>query len=60
VPIPMRRARGAKAATSWRYSFAVGRGFDSRRHKQNRRARGFHKPGDVEDRLGYYLGKITR
>ena len=23
-------------------------------------ARGFHKPGDVEDRLGYYLGQITR
>ena len=21
-------------------------------------ARGFHKPGDVEDRLGYYLGQI--
>ena len=23
-------------------------------------ARGFHKPGDVENRLGYYLGQITR
>lgn len=23
-------------------------------------ARGFHKPGDVEDRLGYYLGQIKR
>src|SRR5882762_11932566 len=23
-------------------------------------ARGFHKPGDVEDRLGYYIGQITR
>jgi enoyl-CoA hydratase/carnithine racemase len=23
-------------------------------------ARGFHKPGDVEDRLGYYLGQIVR
>ena len=23
-------------------------------------ARGFHKPGDVEDRLGYYLGQIAR
>ncbi len=23
-------------------------------------ARGFHKPGDVEDRLGYYLGEIAR
>jgi enoyl-CoA hydratase/carnithine racemase len=23
-------------------------------------ARGFHKPGDVESRLGYYLGEITR
>jgi enoyl-CoA hydratase/carnithine racemase len=23
-------------------------------------ARGFHKPGDVEDRLGYYLGEIQR
>jgi len=23
-------------------------------------ARGFHRPGDVEDRLGYYLGEITR
>jgi enoyl-CoA hydratase/carnithine racemase len=22
-------------------------------------ARGFHKPGDVEDRLGYYLGQIS-
>ena len=22
-------------------------------------ARGFHKPGDVEDRLGYYLGQIA-
>jgi enoyl-CoA hydratase/carnithine racemase len=22
--------------------------------------RGFHKPGDVEDRLGYYLGRIPR
>jgi hypothetical protein len=21
---------------------------------------GFHKPGDVENRLGYYLGQITR
>jgi len=23
-------------------------------------ARGFHQPGDVEDRLGYYLGQIAR
>jgi hypothetical protein len=23
-------------------------------------ARGFHKPGDAENRLGYYLGQITR
>jgi enoyl-CoA hydratase/carnithine racemase len=23
-------------------------------------ARGFHKPGDVENRLGYYLGQIER
>jgi len=23
-------------------------------------ARGFHKPGDVENRLGYYLGQISR
>ena len=23
-------------------------------------ARGFHKPGDVENRLGYYLGEIAR
>ena len=23
-------------------------------------ARGFHKPGDVENRLGYYLGEIPR
>jgi enoyl-CoA hydratase/carnithine racemase len=23
-------------------------------------ASGFHKPGDVENRLGYYLGEITR
>jgi hypothetical protein len=23
-------------------------------------ARGFHKPGDVENRLGYYLGQIGR
>ena len=23
-------------------------------------ARGFHKPGDVENRLGYYVGQITR
>jgi hypothetical protein len=23
-------------------------------------ARGFHKPGDVENRLGYYLGLIAR
>jgi enoyl-CoA hydratase/carnithine racemase len=23
-------------------------------------ARGFHEPGDVEDRLGYYLGQIAR
>ena len=23
-------------------------------------ARGFHEPGDVENRLGYYLGQITR
>jgi hypothetical protein len=23
-------------------------------------ARGFHKPGDVENRLGYYLGQIAR
>src|SRR5271163_4430999 len=23
-------------------------------------ARGFHKPGDVENRLGYYLGRVTR
>jgi hypothetical protein len=23
-------------------------------------ARGFHKPGDVEDRLGYYLGQLAR
>jgi hypothetical protein len=23
-------------------------------------ARGFHKPGDVENRLGYYLGQIVR
>jgi enoyl-CoA hydratase/carnithine racemase len=23
-------------------------------------ARGFHKPGDVEDRLGYYVGEIPR
>jgi enoyl-CoA hydratase/carnithine racemase len=23
-------------------------------------ARGFHKPGDAEDRLGYYLGQIAR
>ena len=23
-------------------------------------ARGFHKPGDVESRLGYYLGQIAR
>ena len=23
-------------------------------------ARGFHKPGDVENRLGYYLGQLTR
>jgi len=22
-------------------------------------ARGFHKPGDVEDRLGYYLGELA-
>jgi hypothetical protein len=22
--------------------------------------RGFHKPGDVENRLGYYLGQIAR
>jgi hypothetical protein len=22
-------------------------------------ARGFHKPGDVENRLGYYLGEIA-
>ena len=22
--------------------------------------RGFHKPGDVEDRLGYYLGQLGR
>ena len=22
--------------------------------------RGFHKPGDVEDRLGYHLGQLTR
>ena len=23
-------------------------------------AEGFHKPGDVEDRLGYYLGRLGR
>ena len=23
-------------------------------------ARGFHKPGDVETRLGYYVGQIVR
>jgi hypothetical protein len=23
-------------------------------------ARGFHKPGDVENRLGYYLGQLAR
>jgi hypothetical protein len=23
-------------------------------------ARGFHQPGDVENRLGYYLGQIAR
>jgi hypothetical protein len=23
-------------------------------------ARGFHKPGDVENRLGYYVGQIKR
>jgi len=23
-------------------------------------ARGFHKPGDVENRLGYYVGQIAR
>jgi hypothetical protein len=23
-------------------------------------ARGFHKPGDVENRLGYYLSQIPR
>jgi hypothetical protein len=23
-------------------------------------AKGFHKPGDVENRLGYYLGQIAR
>jgi hypothetical protein len=23
-------------------------------------ARGFQKPGDVENRLGYYLGQIAR
>jgi hypothetical protein len=23
-------------------------------------ARGFHKPGDVENRLGYYLSQIAR
>jgi hypothetical protein len=23
-------------------------------------ARGFHKPGDVENRLGYYLGQVAR
>jgi hypothetical protein len=23
-------------------------------------ASGFHKPGDVENRLGYYLGQIAR
>jgi hypothetical protein len=23
-------------------------------------ARGFHKPGDAENRLGYYLGEIAR
>jgi hypothetical protein len=23
-------------------------------------ARGFYKPGDVENRLGYYLGEIAR
>jgi enoyl-CoA hydratase/carnithine racemase len=23
-------------------------------------ARGFHEPGDVENRLGYYLGRISR
>ena len=23
-------------------------------------ARGFHKPGDIENRLGYYLGRIAR
>jgi hypothetical protein len=23
-------------------------------------ARGFHKPGDVENRLGYYVGQIRR
>jgi hypothetical protein len=22
-------------------------------------ARGFHKPGDVEERLGYYLGRLA-
>jgi hypothetical protein len=22
--------------------------------------RGFHKPGDVEDRLGYYVGQVGR
>ena len=21
---------------------------------------GFHKPGDVEDRLGYYLGRLNQ
>jgi hypothetical protein len=21
---------------------------------------GFHKPGDVEDRLGFYLGRLNR
>jgi hypothetical protein len=23
-------------------------------------ARGFHKPGDIENGLGYYLGQIAR
>jgi hypothetical protein len=27
---------------------------------QSLMARGFHKPGDVENRLGYYLGQLTR
>jgi enoyl-CoA hydratase/carnithine racemase len=35
-----------------------------RQHQASRQhplmARGFHKPGDIENRLGYYLGQIGR